>query len=63
MFTKEQWKDIFFYTQSKGLDIIALCDDVESLEFVNSNFKEIKAIELHASGINDYFLLKESHNH
>ncbi len=56
-FNESQWDDIIAYSKNKALDIIALCDDVESLEYINKNNKDVDAIELHASGINDYFLL------
>jgi len=60
MFSKEQWIEIFHIAQEYNLDIVALCDDVESLEFINATFPEISAVELHATSINDYYLLKEA---
>ena len=60
IFSEKQWDDIFDYSNEKNLDIIALCDDVESLEYVNKNKKHVAAIELHASGLNDWFLLNEA---
>jgi len=57
MFSKNQWSEIIDYSNKKGLDIIVLCDDVESIEYILENNINIAAIELHATGLNDYFLL------
>jgi len=57
IFDKKQWDDIIDYSNEKELDVIALCDDVESIEYVLKNGKNVDAIELHATGLNDYFLL------
>lgn len=57
-FNKSQWLDIIDYSKSKKLDVIALCDDVDSIEFLLEQKYVVKAIEIHASGINDYFLLE-----
>jgi len=59
VFKKEEWNKIIKHSLKKGLDVIALCDDVESVEYINKNHKDIFAIEIHATGINDYFLLRE----
>ena len=56
-FSKNQWSEILNYSNKKGLDIIVLCDDVESIEYILEKNINITAIELHASGLNDYFLL------
>ena len=56
-FSKSQWNEIINYSNKKNLDIIALCDDVESIEYILENNIKITAIELHATGLNDYFLL------
>jgi sialic acid synthase SpsE len=40
--------------------VIALCNDVESLEHINKDGLQVSAVELHSSGLNDYFLLKEA---
>jgi len=56
-FSKNQWNKIIDYSNKKGLDIIVLCDDVESIEYILENNINITAIELHATGLNDYFLL------
>jgi sialic acid synthase SpsE len=56
-FNKNQWNEIINYSNKKGLDIIILCDDVESIDYILENNINITAIELHATGLNDYFLL------
>jgi sialic acid synthase SpsE len=58
IFNEQQWDDIIDYSTQKGLDVIALCDDVESIEYILKNNKDVCAIELHATGLNDYFLLE-----
>jgi len=58
IFDEKQWDDIIEYSNEKGLDVIALCDDVESIEYILKNNKDVSAIELHATGLNDYFLLE-----
>jgi len=60
MFSHDEWCEILKYSREKGVDVVALCDDVESLIFINQEFPNIKAIELHASGLNDYYLLEQA---
>jgi len=60
MFSQKQWDEIIEYTQKKGLDIIALCDDVESINYLINKKKKIHAIEIHATSLNDYFMLTEA---
>lgn len=60
LFSEKQWDEIILYTNRKKLDIIALCDDVESIQYIISKRKKIQAIELHATSINDYFMLSEA---
>ncbi|MBR1368142.1 N-acetylneuraminate synthase [Methanocalculus chunghsingensis] len=60
MFSKEQWIEAFRIAQARGLDIVALCDDQESLEFINTTFPDLFAVELHAVSLNDYHMLKEA---
>ncbi len=57
LFSESQWDDIIERVRGHGLDMIMLCDDVRSIEYIIENSKEIKAIELHATGLNDHFLL------
>jgi len=58
LFDRRQWDDIITRSTEKGLDVIALCDDVESLEYINTNYNNISAVEIHATGLNDWFLLQ-----
>lgn len=58
LFSKDEWDSIIDRTCKDGLDIIMLCDDVESIDYLLDNDKAVKAIELHATGLNDYFLLE-----
>ncbi len=60
IFTRSQWDEVFSYSSAKGLDIIALCDDIESIGYIIAEHPDIAAIELHATSINDYYLLKKS---
>lgn len=57
IFSKKQWSEIIAYANSKGLEIIALCDDVASAEFILAEHKDIRGIEVHATGLNDHYLL------
>jgi len=57
IFSKNQWNEIIDYSNKKGLDVIVLCDDVDSIEYILENSINVTAIELHATGLNDYFLL------
>ncbi len=60
LFSEDQWRMLLNQAGNNTLDIVALCDDVESLRFINKEFSDIYAVELHATGINDYFLLEEA---
>jgi N,N'-diacetyllegionaminate synthase len=57
MFTKDEWDDIVEEPHENGLDVIMLCDDIKSLEHFSKS-KLISGIELHATSINDIFMLK-----
>ncbi|MBF8984165.1 N-acetylneuraminate synthase family protein [Lutibacter sp. B2] len=59
MFSKEQWKNLIEFSLESKLDVIALCDDIESIRFINERYNDIKAIELHATSLNEYYMLKE----
>lgn len=60
IFSPEQWNEMFDLATENGQDIIALCDDLKSLEFINQKHTDIHAVEIHASGLNDYHLLNEA---
>ena len=34
LFTIEQWNEIYRYSKNKGLEIIALCDDIDSVKYI-----------------------------
>lgn len=51
-----QWDEVL--AACGELDIVLLCNDVKSVEFALSKGESIKAIEIHATGINDVFLLE-----
>lgn len=53
--TANQWDQVLETTD--GLDVVFLCNDVESVQYANNRSNQIKAIEIHATGINDVFLL------
>jgi N,N'-diacetyllegionaminate synthase len=54
-FNALQWDDILATT--KNCEIILLCNDVKSVEYAIACKFAVKAIELHATGLNDIFLL------
>lgn len=60
----DNWEKIFDKVSFLNKDIIALTNDIKSLEFINSVQEKypISAIELHSTGLNDIFLLKECLN-
>lgn len=60
IFSEDDWNDIFACAREHGLDIIALCDDLESMAFINCYHQDLKAVEVHASSLNDFFLLTEA---
>lgn len=59
LFPVEKWKELLDHSIKKGLEIVALCDDVASASFINTHYPELFAIEVHSSGLNDYHLLNE----
>jgi sialic acid synthase SpsE len=61
MFDASQWADIIDHARWRGLEVIALCDDVESILWVHNEFSgKVGAIEIHATSLNDWFLLTEA---
>lgn len=63
MFSEKQWLEIVTYAHNKNLDIITLCNDNASLNWVN-NLSDglIDVVELHATAINDVLLLEKAAN-
>lgn len=57
MFSKQDWRDLLRASRDRGLDVVALCDDVESIQFILEENLPATAIELHATGLNDHFQL------
>lgn len=60
MFTQDQWNEIFSLAAKKKLDVVALCDDVESIRYILSKKKKVAFLELHATSLNDFFMLSEA---
>ncbi|NAY91643.1 N-acetylneuraminate synthase [Muricauda sp. JGD-17] len=61
LFSEKEWERIIGYANDKGLDLIALCNDSKAIDFVlNSKNLKIEAIEIHATGLNDYLLLERA---
>ncbi len=55
--TESDWNTVLTDVE---IDIIGLCNDVKSIQYaINSSFN-IVAIEIHATGLNDIFLLDEA---
>lgn len=61
---KSVWDEVFKNVKEIKKDIVLLCNDIESLKWVNQVQEDypITAIELHSSGLNDIFLLHEALN-
>lgn len=61
---ENKWDAILSHVSSRKVDIILLCNDISSLQWVNLNQDKfnIVAVEIHATGLNDVFLLKEAVN-
>ena len=57
-FSEYQWNSIF--KNIKNIDVILLCNDVKSVEYAMNTNIDVKAIELHATGLNDLFLLDKA---
>ena len=55
-----QWAEAVKMANQHELDVILLCNDATSLEWVLNCGLDVKAIELHATGLNDYFLLEKA---
>lgn len=59
LFSEEDWKRLIEHSNGKGLEVIALCDDVDSIEFILKNKIQVAGIELHMSCLNDYFMMEK----
>jgi len=60
IFTQNQWNEIFSFAIKRKLDIVALCDDVESIRYIVSKKKRVAFLELHATSLNDFYMLSEA---
>jgi len=60
LISEADWASVISKAQESKLDVITLVNDKASIQWVNENHqKEIKAVEIHATGLNDIFLLEE----
>lgn len=57
-FSEQIWEEVI--AEAKDIDVILLCNDVKAAEFANKTKHTIKAVEIHATGLNDTFLLEEA---
>jgi sialic acid synthase SpsE len=60
VFSESLWSELIQISNEKGLEVIALCDDVESIEFINRDSVNVAAVELHSTGLNDWYLHQEA---
>lgn len=56
----EDWLEMVQEASQAQLDIVILCNDVASIHLVKSIESKVRALEIHATGINDVFLLSEA---
>lgn len=59
LISPDKWDHIIEHATDHGLDVILLCDDTASLSYAMQR-KDIKEIEIHSSGINDYDMLHKA---
>lgn len=57
-FNQQDWTEIL--VEATDIDIIAMCNDLQSIKYAIQSNANIVAIELHATGLNDVFLLDEA---
>jgi len=64
MINQGDWLVIFEHVAKLGKEIVLLCNDLESVNFVNSIQDQfpIVALELHSTGLNDIYLLEQALN-
>ncbi|NEW08517.1 hypothetical protein GK047_21190 [Paenibacillus sp. SYP-B3998] len=56
LFTREQWREVFARCRRGGVEIVGLADELPALDFLIE--EKVDAIGIHATCINDYFMLK-----
>jgi N,N'-diacetyllegionaminate synthase len=49
-----------FFSEVDNIDIVALCNDAKSIDYILNSSFEFVAIEIHATGLNDVFLLEKA---
>lgn len=57
LFSSEIWTELLRSAGQKGLDVVALCNDVASIDLIEEHDLPVTAIEIHATGINEIPLL------
>jgi N,N'-diacetyllegionaminate synthase len=57
---EDDWLEILKPVSESELDLILLCNDRKSIDFCLETELKVHAIELHATGINDHFLLEKA---
>lgn len=58
MFSEKEWVEIISYAKNQNLETIVLPIDLKTMDIISKNKKIIDAIEIHATCINDYFMLR-----
>jgi N,N'-diacetyllegionaminate synthase len=58
--SKESAEKAIRHALSKKLDVILLCNDVEAVDWTLKSKLDVRAIEIHATGLNDVFLLERA---
>lgn len=58
--TKESAETAINHALKKGLEAIVLCNDVQGVDWVIEKGFDLRAIELHSTGLNDLFLLEKA---
>lgn len=61
-FDKDQWNKLITLARNNKLQIIGLANNVKTMKLLCSWYPQVSAVEVHATGINDYFLLKSAVN-
>jgi sialic acid synthase SpsE len=60
MFSTAQWDEFIDRAISNKLKVILLCNDVKSVEYAVTRTSDVFALEIHATGLNDLFLLNKT---
>jgi sialic acid synthase SpsE len=57
IFKQSQWNAIINYSNQRNLDVVVLCNELVAVEYILKHHEDVSAIEIHSSGLNDFFLL------